>query len=216
MITNTTQEVWNYLAKDLSIQRNLQRGVLNVRALAKHVKKERNLKASIDAVISAIRRFSNNKKFKKETSNVEEVFRFSNISTKNNIACLTLRSQADIQRYLSEATKITDLDRREPLRLVKGKSNLKIITDMENIEKIKNLFSNEDIKSKENLSEIRINISLKADQTKGVAARIANEIMLRNININEIIFCVPEIIIYVEQKDLISAYESMLNLCKVD
>ncbi|MBL7100981.1 MAG: hypothetical protein ISS23_03450, partial [Nanoarchaeota archaeon] len=53
-----------------------------------------------------------------------------------------------------------------------------------------------------------------ADQTKGVAARISNEMMLRDVNISEIIFCVPEIIIYVKQEDLLEAHESIIQLCQ--
>ena len=37
---NTTRDVRDYLSKDLSIQKNLQRGILNIRALARQIKKE--------------------------------------------------------------------------------------------------------------------------------------------------------------------------------
>lgn len=212
--TNTTQAVRNYLSKDLSIQKNLQRGILNTRALARQIISEQKLKTSVDAVISAIRRFSHDRVFKEGSTNVEDVFKHSHISTKNNIACITLRTQSDIQKCLNGLTKMTDLERRETLRLVKAKKNLKLIVDMKKMEEIKDLFSNEDMGIKENLSEIRIKTSLKADQTKGVVARVSNEMMLRNINISEIIFCTPEIIIYINQEDFLGAYESLMNLCQ--
>lgn len=214
IMTNISQEVWNYLARDPSIQKNLKRGLLNIRALAKHIIKERYLNASIDAVISAIRRFSNNEEFLEETATIEEIFKDSVIATKNNIACIILRNNSDILKYLSEVMKITDFEKRETLRLVKAKNNLKIMTDMKNLDKFKKFFSNKELEIKKNLSEIRIKTSLRADQTRGVAARVSNEMLLRNINISEIIFCVPEIIIYVNQKDLLSAHESIMQLCQ--
>ena len=63
---NTTRDVMDYLSKDLSIQKDLQRGILNIRALARQIKKEQKLKTSLDAVISAIRRFSYDKGAKEE------------------------------------------------------------------------------------------------------------------------------------------------------
>jgi len=210
---NTTQEVRNYLSQDLSIQKNLQRGILNIRALARQIIKEQKLRTSVDAVISAIRRFSYDKELKEGYTNVESVFQSSNITTKNNIACITLRNQSNIQGCLNELTNMANHERRETLRIIKAKKNLKLIVDMKKIKEIESLFSKEDIDIKENLSEIRIKTSLKADQTKGVVARVSNEMMLQNINISEIIFCTPEIIIYINQEDFLGAYESLMNLC---
>lgn len=212
-MTNITQEVWGILTKDLSIQKNLQRNLINTRALAKYLIKKYCLTASLDSVISAIRRYSSNEQFEEERKDIEEMFKGSTIATKNNLACVILRKQSCIQKYLAEVTKITDFDKRETLRLIKGKDHLKIITDMNNLDRIKEALPlKERLEVKENLSEIRITIDMRADQTKGVAARIANELLLRNINISEIIFCVPEVIVYIEQKDLLNAHESMVGL----
>jgi len=216
MRPNITQEVRSYLSKDPSIQRDLRRGLLNMRALAKHIIRDKGLRAPIDAVISAIRRASYEKNPQHNEHNVEELFKFSNITTKNSIACLVLRNQSDIQRYLSEITKLTDFEKRETLRMIKGKNNLKIVTDMGSLQKIKDIFSGaQQFETKEGLGEIRIVTSdIKADKTKGVAARISNELLTNDINISELIFCVPEIIVYVDQKDLLKAHESIMQLCK--
>ncbi|MBM3199826.1 hypothetical protein FJZ53_02725 [Candidatus Woesearchaeota archaeon] len=215
MRPNITQEVRSYLSKDPSIQRDLRRGLLNMRALAKHIIRDKGLRAPIDAVISAIRRASYEKNPQHNEHNVEELFKFSNITTKNSIACLVLRNQSDIQRYLSEITKLTDFEKRETLRMIKGKNNLKVITDMHCLPKIKDIFpSSTQLETKEKLGEIRLKISLKADETKGVVARITNEMMLRDVNISEMILCVPEVILYVDEKDLLSAYQGMMSLCQ--
>ncbi|MDP2908826.1 MAG: hypothetical protein Q8N77_03390 [Nanoarchaeota archaeon] len=211
---NITQEVRNYLAKDLSLQKDLQRGILNIRMLAKRIIKEQNLKTSTDAVVSAIRRFSDNGTFKEETTKIESIFKSANVSTKNNIACIALENQSDIQKYLAEVTKITDFEKRETLRMIKGKKTMKIITEAQNIEKIRTIFPNAKLNVKESLGEIRIKTSLKVDETKGVIARISNELMLRDVNISEMIFCVPEIIIYVDEEDLLDAYKSIMGLCQ--
>jgi hypothetical protein len=45
-------------------------------------------------------------------------------------------------------------------------------------------------------------------------ARIASEVALANINIQEIIVCPPEFLIYVKEKDMVKAHESLLKLCR--
>lgn len=210
---NITQTVWSYISKDLAIQKSLHKGLLNIRALAKHIQKEQNLKTSTDSVISAIRRYTTHKKSRDSLVKMEESFRNSNIITRNNMACIIIKNQSEIQKYLSEISKIMDFNKGEVLRLIKGRSSLRILTDMKNIEKITGFFSRKDISIKENLSEIKIKINPKAERTKGVIARLSNELLMHDINISEIIFCVPEIIIYLDQKDLLAAHKGIVHLC---
>ena len=211
---NITQEVKSYLAKDLSIQKNLQKGIVNIRALAQHIIKEQGLKTSTDTVMNMIRKISfNDEIFTKDSKKVKDILKFSSITTRNGIICVILRNQSDIQKYLSEVNKLIDFEKLP--RLIKGVHNLKIITDKENLQKIKAIFPESgNFETKENLSEIRLKTSIKADDTKGVLAMISNELMLRDINISEIILCIPEMMIYVDQKDLLTAYQSMLGLCQ--
>lgn len=211
---NITREVKNYLAKDLSVQKNLQKGIINIRALAQHIIREQGLKTSTDTVMNVIRKISfDDKFFAKDSEKVKDILKFSNITTRNGIICVILRKQSDIQKYLSEVNNLTDFEKLP--RLIKGVHNLKIITDKENLQKIKAIFPEfGNFEIKENLSEIRLKTSMKADDTKGVLAMISNELMLRDINISEIILCIPEIMVYIDQKDLLTAYQSMLSLCQ--
>jgi len=211
---NITQEVKSYLSKDLSIQKNLQKGIVNIKALAQQIIREQDLKTSTDTVMNVIRKISfDDETFTKESKKVKDILKFSNITTRNGIICIILRNQSDIQKYLSEINNIIEFEKLP--RLIKGIHNLKIITDKENIQKIKTMFPElKNFEIKENLSEIRLKINLKADDTRGVLARISNELMLRDINISELILCIPEIMIYIDQKDLLTAYQSMLSLCQ--
>jgi hypothetical protein len=211
---NITREVKSYLSKDLSIQKNLKKGIVNIKALAQHIIREQDLKTSTDTVMNVIRKISfDDEIFTKDSEKVKDILKFSNITTRNGIICIILRNQSDIQKYLSEVNNLIDFEKLP--RLIKGIHNLKIITDKENIQKIKTIFPESGtFEIKENLSEIRLKTSTKADDTKGVLAMISNELMLRDININEMIICIPEMMIYVDQKDLLTAYQSMLSLCQ--
>lgn len=215
-MTNITQTVWNLISQDPSIQKNLQKNLINVRALAKYIIRQYQLKASVDSVISAIRRYSSSQTFRENVEFITKVFSGASISTKNNLTCLVLRNQSDIQKCLSEISKLVDFEKRETFRMIKGKSHLKLITEMKALPKLKEFLSEkENFEIKENLSEIKIQmLDMQADKTKGVAARLSNELLINDINISEIIFCVPEIIIYVDQKDLLKAHDSIIQICR--
>ncbi|MBU4502565.1 MAG: hypothetical protein KKA79_08255 [Nanoarchaeota archaeon] len=212
---NITREVWNYISRDLAIQKHLGKNLINMRALAKYITTELKLKASTDSVISAIRRYSSHNDGLGSFNEMGSFFKGSNVITRNNMACIILRNQANIHEYLSNMSKIMDFEKGEPLRLIKGRSSLRILADMKSIEKIKKSLPKKehDFEIKENLSEIKIKIALKAEKTKGVAARISNELTLQGINISEMLFCIPEIIIYVDQSDLLKAHEGLVKLC---
>lgn len=214
IMANITQVVWNLLTKDLTIQRNLRRDLINVRALAKYLISEHRLKASVDSVISAIRRYNIDEALTAYQTSIAQVLKGANISTRNNMACLVLRREPPIRKYLSQIAELTDFDKQETLRIIKAADTLKIITDRAHLPKLLETIPPQDRgELKENLSEIRLTISPKADETKGVAARISNELLIHNINISEIVFCVPEILVYIKQSDLLTAHESLIHLC---
>ena len=73
---NITREVKSYLAKDLSIQKNLQKGVINIRALAQHIIREQGLKTSTDTVMNVIRKISfDDEIFTKDSEKVKDILK---------------------------------------------------------------------------------------------------------------------------------------------
>lgn len=209
---NTNQTVWKLLLMDLAIQKDIHRQIINTRALAKYLIKKYGLSQSgLDAVISAIRRFENEAPFEEEEKILHNIFKESIISTRNNIACLTLSLTVnDLVKRWTNAGKLP------PARITTGRRTIKIMVDQPDIHLFKLMFSSDEIiKVEENLSEISVIVSERAILTKGVMARIANELSLANINIHELIVCPPEFLIYVKQSDIVRAHESVLKLSLV-
>ncbi|MBI4140266.1 hypothetical protein HY485_00355 [Candidatus Woesearchaeota archaeon] len=206
---NTNQTVWKLLQMDLAVQKDISRQIINTRALAKYLIKKYSLAQSgLDAVISAIRRFENEAQFEEEEKILHHIFKESVIATRNNIACLTLSLTVnDLVKRWTNAGKLP------PARVTSGRRTIKIMVDQPDINLFKAMFaSDEIIKIEENLSEICVVVSDRAVMTKGVMARIANELALANINIHELIVCPPEFLIYVRQSDIVRAHESILKL----
>ena len=207
---NINQTVWKVLASDLAIQKDINRNIINVRALAKHLIKNYELQASLDSVISAIRRFQGSDHFEEHDKALLHVFRDSIVSTKNNMACLTLaiRSQDLFSRIKANGHIV-------PFKVTTGSEKIKVVVEQPHLDKVKAMFDKKDIiEIDKDLSELHVVVKGKASQTKGVMARIANELMLANINIHEVIICPPEFLLYVKEKDIVKAHEAVLKLCE--
>ena len=209
MTKNINQQVWNIIQGDASIQKNIGRKLINIRALAKYILKTYDLKASLDAVISSIRRFDIDSKYKKEESSVLSVFKDSVIQTKNKICSVTLAKESI--NYLQDILK----HNFDTMRIITGTKTFKIITEQSNLEDIKSIFPNKDMLFiDKDLSELSIIVNEKALMTKGVMARITSEIALHEINLHDFIVCLPELIILIKQNDIIKTHESIISLYK--
>lgn len=197
------QQVWKALQTDPAIIRDLQRKLVNTRALAKYLIQKYDFKVSLDAIISSIRRFPLDA-YQEEEKILQHIFKEAIVSTKNNIACVTV-NMAPNEAF----AKICGLN-LPLLRMTTGTEEVKILVENGMAEKIAKLFKNPEIEH--NLSEISITVAEKAHRTKGVLARMAAEMALANINIHELCMCSPEYLIYVSQKDIVKAHERIITL----
>jgi len=208
---NINQTVWKILATDLAVQKGFSRKIINTRALAKHILKAYELPASLDSVISAIRRFQGSDHFEENEKELLHIFRDSVISTKNNMACITLaiRSKDLFNKICTSGNHVP------PFKVTTGSEEIKVIVEQPHLDAIRGLFDKKDILSVDkDLSELHVVVADKAVHTHGVLARIANELTLANINVHEILICPPEFLLYVKEKDIIKAHEAILKLCE--
>ena len=205
--TNINQEVWHILKSDLAIQKDLQRKLLNTRALAKFIIQKYPISASLDSVISAIRRFQSQEKFAIEEKALLSCFKGAVVSTKNNVVCLTIKLRP------ADFFKKFCIVKKPSLRITTGSREVKLIVEQPKLNDMKKAFDKEDIgKIQEGLSEINVKLSTKSLETKGILAKIASEIALANINLQEMVVCPPEFLIYVKEKDIVKAHEAILKL----
>jgi len=203
MEESINRKVWHILETDPAIKKDLARKLINTRALAKHLISVYGLVASLDAVISSIRRFPIGRVVAMEKG-LQNIFKDSVISTKNNIACVTVSdpSMQALSKMFSMAFPA--------LRMTTGIDDVKIMVENKYVEKISKLFKKSRVEN--NLSEISVTAAEKAIKTKGVVARIAGELAVANINVHELIVCPPQLLIYVSQKDIVKAHERVLAL----
>jgi WD40 repeat protein len=204
------QQVWNIINSDAAIQKGLKRDVINIRGLAKFFIKKHNVKASLDSVISAIRRYEGSEDFE-EIDNITSVFENCIISTKNNVACITLHVAS-----FDKLTQIFDLQKSHKIsktRFISGTNTIKLVTDNVHKEKVLSIFDKKNIiHVEDDLSEVNVTLSKVAISKHGVLAKMTNEIALNNVNILELLITPPDFLIYVREKDIVKTHETLLKL----
>ncbi|MFH1917365.1 MAG: hypothetical protein ABIJ21_08955 [Nanoarchaeota archaeon] len=212
-MTNATREVWDILANDISIRKDISRGIVNNRALAKYIIKNYRLNVSLDGVISAIRRFERDQKIIEDFKTVKEVLKGAKISTRTNMASIMVSENSQNAKYLAEFITDPYFMNNEAVRLTKGEEHMKIMISQTDLPRFKKIFTDDLIQHMESdLAELNITLTQKACETKGVHARITNEIANHDINIKEAITVLPEIIIFIKNVDLIKTHEAVFSL----
>jgi len=213
-MTNIVQQVWKILDKNPSIKREMSRGLINNRALAKYLIKEYELSATLDAVISAIRRY-NLKKYDEIFKNANKIISQTAISTKSKLANIAVIKDEEIQNLLPKLFSIIHYNRGDVLRIIQSDESIKILVDEKNLEKVKSIFPKiKIIKIDKNLAEINMHLHPEAVNTQGIIAVSSNELAMNSINVMETMSCVPEMLWFVKEKDILHAYNVLYNLCE--
>ncbi|PTD93485.1 hypothetical protein C9439_07945 [archaeon SCG-AAA382B04] len=208
-MVSVKKEVEDYIDHHAAIRKNLKKQIINKRALARQIKEEIKTEASIDAIISAIRRYPTEKiqiKEKEQPKNFK-------LSMKDDIFDLSLLNNPKVHKKLGELPSLVDFSRGETLRIIIGVQSIKIIGDNRNLEKINQKFLKKNIdKSKKDLSEITLTFPQQAEETTGIVSEVTTELALNHINIVEVMSSAPELILVVNEKDSLKTYRTLKNL----
>jgi len=206
------KEIHNLINKHISVQKSLKRGIANIRSLAKFLIKEYNLNYSLDSVISAIRRYEVETISLISSKESEKVFTQMSISTKDNVAKIILKDKA-FKEICEDFLGGKLL--KENSRIVKGKERVTLIVSSKELNAKLGLFTKADILNvNDNLSEIRLHFPEDVTMQKGVLSRLSSELATRDINIIEIVISMPDILIYVEEKELVEAHHALREIKK--
>ncbi|MFC1752769.1 hypothetical protein ACFL96_05170 [Thermoproteota archaeon] len=209
MTRTVHREVWKLISQDLSVQKDLKRGLINVRALAKHMIAEHGLEASVDAVISAIRRYDFSEGLTVFGQDVDNLLKEISIFTRDHVATLTVDSHS--LRHLFKDDKVSKI--KSNYRMIKSKQNARIFLNEDEIEMLKGFFPEKAIIAvNKGVAEIRIVFPGGGEYAKGVLSRMLNEIAMRGVAVFDMIQCYPEVMIYVQRERLLEAHHAVLAL----
>jgi len=212
---NIREFVWKMINTDISMKKDLARDIINVRALAKHIIETQHMTASLDAVISSIRRYQHSPQKKEEDLSIYSLLKQARISIRTKMAGLLLKRTDEVKAILGRPDKILGYLEHEIVRVIEGKETLILIFDQKNFDKISNIFPKKVIiKAKKHIGMVEINYPLTLEKTPGVFNIISSELAENNISIMDAVITSNEHIIVVKEDDLLKAFEVLYNLCK--
>ncbi|MBD3164461.1 hypothetical protein GF323_04625 [Candidatus Woesearchaeota archaeon] len=211
-MTNITHEVWDFINKYPEIKKNLTNEIINIRALANFIIKKENLDASMHSVISAIRRYDK-EKIKHFENQAGDILKDSKISTKSRIVSIIMSREFDfLEEIMPQIYASIDVSKGELLRIAQGRRAIEIFIDHSKKSDILDIIPDRKIyKITENLGEINIHLDERRGDCLGLVPTITNELALTGINIVEIIGCMPEIIIIVNERNISKAHDTLLR-----
>lgn len=186
-----------------------------MRALAVYLKKKLGIKSSIDAIISAIRRYEEEESFAKVRETATKAVEGAKLSSKNQIAAIRLLKNDEVENTIPEIFSEKTGIHHGMVRVVRAQHAMKIYLDEEFLEKIIPLFNKKYVENIErNLGEVTVDLHTINWRIPGILNVFATELALNNISIHEVITCIPEIILFFEESDLMQAYEILHRLTK--
>ncbi|MFH1125577.1 MAG: hypothetical protein V1703_00485, partial [Candidatus Altiarchaeota archaeon] len=112
-MTNISREVQRILDHDTAMRRDLGRGLINKRALAVYMQKQLQLRESVDAIISAIRRYEAEIKEEEHFAKARSLIKNARISTRTEIAIIALVKDVDVQELLPKLFSLIHYERGE-------------------------------------------------------------------------------------------------------
>ncbi len=209
----TRAAIWNLIDRDVALRKSLSKGVVNIRGLAKYFIKEQKLDASLDSVISAIRRYKEHLPKKSENLSAYAMLKEAKVSIKTKMAMLLLKRADDVKTALGRPEKIADYQLHDTIRILEGYTTFTLVFDRKNMDKVKGIFSQKNILSQNNkVGMIEISYPPELEKTPGVFAIISGELGQSDISIVAALIAPREHIIIVDEDKLLKAFEVIFGM----
>lgn len=204
------------IERDGVIRNGLARGLINARALARYIQVAMREDASMEAIVSSIRRYP----LKEITTKRQSVGKMiTKLTMKNRIVVVSIMNEPSITTALARFSSEVDYGRGETLHIVSGIETVEVVIDSTNLGKLTSMIPKKNVIGVNgNLAEIVVALSEIAFTTLGVVAAIATELAMNNVNLFTYLTYAhpPHAIIVVEEKDALKSYQSLERLSKAE
>jgi len=200
-----------FFSKNPDVRESRNKGLINRRALARYIAEQEKIPIKqSEALIMALRRYPQESSKSKD---LQQLVKNMRTSAKDNIAIISLKNSEAVLEKLAQAIKSINHSPNETFKIVQSALSIKIFTDRTRVTQIREIFDAKDIIGAcENVSEIDIIFPREVVNTRGTLSYICAQFLVNKINIVELITSTYELLIYVDNSDLLRAYEVVKNL----
>jgi len=210
-----TKRVWKIIDQDYALQSCIARGLINSSALAKYVIEHHGVDASMDGVISALRRYSASKDLLKEHKEIREIIKHSSLSTQTKIASVLVKNTNSSHEALMMMQTKENLLKNDSLHVFKTRQGIYLVFDMRALPIFLANFPKENILStRENLAQLSLRMPEASWKRKGVLAALTNELSAAGVNILLVSSAYPYITFFVNEESIQESQEALANLTK--
>lgn len=212
-MTSITKQVWEILDNDITIKKDLERGIINVSALAQYILDTYKIDGSLDSIISAIRRYKADETLQDDYAKITKSLKDAVISTKTNISIITLKHTPNTYKYIAKLMESDDFLKNEGFRFIKARHEAQVVADRDSIQKARSCCPESAVEEKrDGLVELSLQLTHNGWETKGILSRLTNELASQGINIVLVFSVYPTISIFLDEKDLVRAHEAFIRI----
>jgi hypothetical protein len=212
---NIREFVWKVIDTDISLKKDISRGIINIRALANYIIDNYKLNVSIDSVISAIRRYNIIPEKKTNVGTVYELLKKAEMRTLTKMSSMSLKKNEETTLKLGQLLPKIDFEAGETLRILEGAKQFRILINQNSFNKMQELFGKKNIiQTNKKIGLIEMVYPDILQKTPGVFSVLSTELAQNDISIIDALICANEHIIVVSENDLLKAFEILNNLCK--
>ena len=202
---NVTRLTQHYIREHPSVADCLDRGLINYSALAREICGTLNVEA-FDAVLIACRRYhARHKQQSAHERSVTTLIKNAKVRVRNKIAVAII----DKEKMLEKALGVQKLVRKErgDFNLIEGEDVFVIVTNVEYLPVMRDVFGSAVIKVAKELVQITMVFNEKIETTSGVVSHIYRLFAENDINIREEMSCWTDVMVIIDEKDLAKAMQ---------
>ncbi|MCK5289639.1 MAG: hypothetical protein KAJ56_01730 [Candidatus Aenigmarchaeota archaeon] len=200
-----------FFSRNPDIRESRDKGLINRRALARYIADLENIPMkNFDALVMALRRYSSEQKTQ---MNYAGLFRSMRTSAKDSITVVCLRNSEKVLEKIPHLFRAINVGPNDTFKIVNSALTIKLFSDSSKLKQIKEHFDKDEIlEIYDNVGEINIILSKDVINAYGVLSYITSQLSIHKINILELLTSTPELLLYVENKNLLKAYEVIKNM----
>ena len=204
-ISRVTQR---YIREHPSIADCLERGLINYSALAREICEVEKLDGAFDAVLVACRRMHAKQQERSRVQHEKKILglvKRSKVRIRNKIAVVIIDRPQSLYRALELQKSIRD-DRGD-FNLIEGEEVITVITNVDYLNKLRDLFGAKIRKMSRGLVQITMIFDESLETVSGVVAYVYRLFAEHDINIREEMSCWTDIMVVIDERDMPKAMQ---------
>jgi len=203
-MANGSMLVYSYLNRNTDIKRNISRGVINIRALAKFILNENpELNLSQTGVITALRRYVEDADFDQKQKSLDKIFQNTKLEMSfGNVIMHIDKTESSINALIDLLKKL-NFNGKGHLNIVMGEASFAMMFDNEVYDLVSKQFENENIiKEINKVGKVTLKLDPAVMETPNVFATILNGVGINDINVLDSITKRERFMIFVKEEEL--------------